>query len=340
MQRPRHKNPISNIAAFPDSPLTKLTMDLANHQQKLNRSCEECRTRKCRCQLESIGPSNKCARCEKLQLRCTFIAPVTRRRRKRANARIDNLENELRQLKRKLDRSDTRSVSPTQSTSGTQHAVRNAHDTESDTDDLVSTRQTADSHLSSVVSGLAFRGSRKKARDNARVIDESVQQTLLQRFIDNMSPHMPFVDLPKERTLQQLHDKYPCTLLAILVASSAGFKPETAKLLARELDETCADLTIIQGQKSVDLVQALLITAIWYQPPDRFQELKFTQYTHIAVNMALDLRLGEIKSGVRTASKDLKNIRLFIMSHIMSSRYIIRTSPIKKPKNLHPLAWL
>ena len=45
------------------------------------------------------------------------------------------------------------------------------------------------------------------------------------------------------------------------------------------------------GEKSLELVQALLVTVTWYWPPEHFEELNFYQLSNIAMTMAIDLGL-------------------------------------------------
>jgi hypothetical protein len=292
--------------------------------QKLNRSCEECRTRKIRCQPES-GTASKCSRCEKLQLRCTFVAPVTRRRRLRANGRIDDLENELKELRRKIDGHEGTSATSSRSTSDAEIVSGNGDPARLDSNALLSSSKSTGLNLSNLGDALDQQDARNNEQVCSGLLDDSVQQTLLQRFVRDLSPHMPFFDVLKGQSLAEIRREYPCTLLAILAASSTGFNPGIALPLVKELDAMCAEQVIIRGQKSVDLTQAMLINAIWYHPPDRFQDLKFTQYTHIAANMALDLRLGELKPMRGSASNDtfeaFKRNKLFLMTQMMCSRY-------------------
>src|ERR1700754_3313200 len=69
----------------------------------LNRSCEPCRTRKVRCNQAADSRGARCERCEKMNLKCIFHAPVARQRRKRADVRIGDLERELKLLRSRLE---------------------------------------------------------------------------------------------------------------------------------------------------------------------------------------------------------------------------------------------
>lgn len=46
----------------------------------------------------------------------------------------------------------------------------------------------------------------------------------------------------------------------------------------------------IKGNKSLDLIQALLVLSAWYCPMEDFKKLKFSQYANLAGGMVLDLK--------------------------------------------------
>jgi hypothetical protein len=49
---------------------------------------------------------------------------------------------------------------------------------------------------------------------------------------------------------------------------------------------------VVEGRKSMDLLQALLVTATWACPPDDLSNLNIYQWSHMACTMALELGLG------------------------------------------------
>jgi hypothetical protein len=54
-----------------------------------------------------------------------------------------------------------------------------------------------------------------------------------------------------------------------------------------------AERIICNGEKTLELIQALQISSLWYYPPEHFEELKFYQLIHIAAVMAIDIGLGK-----------------------------------------------
>ena len=47
------------------------------------------------------------------------------------------------------------------------------------------------------------------------------------------------------------------------------------------------------GAKSLELIQAMQVTALWYKPPEQAEQTNFYQIIHMAAVMALDIGLGK-----------------------------------------------
>ncbi|EEY18896.1 conserved hypothetical protein [Verticillium alfalfae VaMs.102] len=107
-----------------------------------------------------------------------------------------------------------------------------------------------------------------------------------------MVGHLPAVLFPPAMTVGELRTTKPVLFLAVLAAASS----ETSALqrqLVRETMQVLAEKVVITGEKSLELVQALQLTTIWYWPPEHYEELKFYQLVHMAAVMAIDIGLGK-----------------------------------------------
>lgn len=95
----------------------------------------------------------------------------------------------------------------------------------------------------------------------------------------------------------------PTLFLAILSASSGSIYPEYQRALTKEITSIYADRIMVNGEKTLELIQALHINTIWYFPPEHFEELKFYQLIHIAAVMAIDIGMGKKnkRQGANTA---------------------------------------
>jgi hypothetical protein len=107
-------------------------------------------------------------------------------------------------------------------------------------------------------------------------MSESTQTQLISNFFENLAPHLPFIHESNILFPQSAHSKYQLLFLAISAASAASIHPGLGRYLASKLKESYAYQSFLNSEKSVAMVQAFLITAACYHPPDQFKDLKFT----------------------------------------------------------------
>lgn len=112
-------------------------------------------------------------------------------------------------------------------------------------------------------------------------------------YVEKMAPHLPAVVFPPGTTAADVRKSKPTLFLAILSASSGMNHPQHQKMLTKEVMSIYADRIICNGEKTLELIQALLISTLWYWPPEHFEELKFYQLIHIAAVMAIDVGMGK-----------------------------------------------
>lgn len=112
-------------------------------------------------------------------------------------------------------------------------------------------------------------------------------------FVERMSPHMPAIAFPPGTIAADVRKSKPTLFLAILSASSGLSHPALQKILTKEVMSIYADRIICNGEKTLEIIQALQVSALWYWPPEHFEELKFYQLIHIAAVMAIDIGMGK-----------------------------------------------
>jgi hypothetical protein len=108
-----------------------------------------------------------------------------------------------------------------------------------------------------------------------------------------MAPHFPAVVFPDGTTAAEIRKTKPTLFLAILSAASGSNHPELQRILTKEVMAIYAERIIVSGEKTLELIQALHISTLWYWPPEHFEELKFYQLIHIAAVMAIDIGMGK-----------------------------------------------
>lgn len=123
------------------------------------------------------------------------------------------------------------------------------------------------------------------------ILDMAKARELYHRYVDELLPQYPAV--PLNCTVAELRSTRPTLFLAVLAASSTVSDPSLNRKLNKEIQRVYATKMAIQGLKSLELVQSLLVSILWTYPPDKYEDVKFHQQIHIAATMALDLGLAK-----------------------------------------------
>lgn len=121
-------------------------------------------------------------------------------------------------------------------------------------------------------------------------VEKSVD--LFARYKDHMAPQMPAVIFPPSMTAAELRRTKPTLFLAVMTAGVSE-DCELQRTLQKELMQSFGEKVFVVGEKNMEIVQALIVGAFWYWPPDHFEELKFYQLVHSAGVMAIDIGLGK-----------------------------------------------
>ena len=92
--------------------------------------------------------------------------------------------------------------------------------------------------------------------------DEQEAEILLLEFKKNMTEQFPFVVIDSDSTSQSLHNERPLLWKAIMVAASHGNSDRQMALGATLLEDLTTRL-LLKAEKSLDLLQALLVFIAW-----------------------------------------------------------------------------
>ena len=145
-------------------------------------------------------------------------------------------------------------------------------------------------NVSSGVDGLQY--------EHADVIDRQILSSevasgLFERYVHEMVPRFPAVVFPKGTTAAEIRKTKPTLFLAIISVAAGTPYADLQKTLTKEVMRVLANRIICNGEKSVEMIQALQVVTVWYSPPEHYGELKFYQLIHMAAVMAIDLGLGK-----------------------------------------------
>ncbi|KAH0287267.1 hypothetical protein M436DRAFT_57235 [Aureobasidium namibiae CBS 147.97] len=120
------------------------------------------------------------------------------------------------------------------------------------------------------------------------------QQDLLYFFRHQVSAVWPVVRISMD--LDQIRVKSPILLMSVLAFTCThnmqGTDLEVHDDLVRETMRVLGDEVIGRGQRSIELVQALLLSAFWSKNTRKGQQASCYQVVQLAVDMAIDLGIA------------------------------------------------
>ncbi|KAI1868862.1 hypothetical protein JX265_006841 [Neoarthrinium moseri] len=223
---------------------------------KRNRACEECHRLKIKCDV-STYPGGACERCSRNNFECVPAASRLQR------DRINELEAQVQELRNALQE---RSSSSSSATPG---------------------RSPGNLLESSFPTVLSFLDAR---------IPPTKQQDLLHLFAHRAGAAWPVIRVPLE--LDRVRAESPILLLSVVVYTvtqeTQGTSIDEHDELVRETVHILGDEVIGRGQRSLDLVQALLIAAFWNKTARRGQQGSCYQIVQLAADMAIDLGIAGV----------------------------------------------
>jgi hypothetical protein len=303
-------------------------VEVSQKSQKpiVTRACDLCRAMKVRC-IPDLNKRGTCQRCVNTNRECVF-KPIATRRKKRTDTRVADLEREVQAMRALLERSATSSTpeskksdhtssgmwdtsssvgTGTQSTGEQQHwegsppmglesqsnlqphAVKPVRRELPYATDAVFVCTEDDAELPLIT---PFSAQDLKDLDviDRGVLSMETAQVLLDIFRNELQILAPFIIIHESTSAEDLRKAKPILFLAIMGAASGKHDPELFKILNSEVRQIYA--TSLMGQKSLELVQSMLVTAVWYFPPASCRQVKYYEYTHMAATMALDIGIG------------------------------------------------
>lgn len=290
--------------------------------QQLNRSCESCRALKVRCTPNPEIP-NQCQRCAKAKRACIFVAPQRRRPRKRTDSRVAQLEKEMRAMRSLLkDKFSMDGSSPDDRDRGKEtddvaFGAAPKENNESTVPDVQGGSMAGPSRSvdysqgfrppsttpddSGSFSGTSYSNTHNHHSPNLQrrndVVDRGIismetANELVAIFVNELVQFFPVVVLPAGTTASQLRQSKPVLFLSVIAAAAIAVDSNLARILNREIVRLYAERFFIEAEKSLELVQALLVMIVFYFPPESPLKLQFYQYTHVAATMALEIGLA------------------------------------------------
>jgi hypothetical protein len=316
---------------------------------KRPRACDSCRGLKVRCDQEN--PNVSCRRCAKAGRPC-ITTPPTRKRQKKADSRVAELERKIDALTATLHAQKSGGTdikhhggipqhegntaamampegsfrmgsishewsSPAQGPYtnippgyGPAQTIQRGPEAKRRKVNNGQSHATIPEDMDAIHRDLAEHPEMKRKgkshihADNSHInalIDSLVSPELAERvflrYVTEICPHFPAVPFAPGTTARDVREKKPLLFLSLLAGSSHGsaeqlVSQDVQRELTKMLKDQLADIIWRNGEKSLEIVQALQVAVLWYRPPLHFEQHNFYMMVNCAAVMALDLGLG------------------------------------------------
>ncbi|KAK2593550.1 hypothetical protein QQS21_008725 [Conoideocrella luteorostrata] len=255
---------------------------------------------------------------------CIFNAPATKRKRRRNETRILELEKKLEEVRQSVSMSH--SIGQQASTaSGVSTST-----TPTSFDEIIGLLPpgAAPTWLRAPVSREEVEQVSFPQDPVTRgLVQLSTASELCVKFCEELLPRYPLVLPPSPLSLPVLRQHHPALFRAILATASSSYSPDHWRLLFGDAERYVVEQATITGKKSLDLAQAAIVLATWSYPPDRFEDLNFSQFANIAANIVIDLRSSgderyhiPAEHNCTQTEVDLEAARTFLASYFLCSR--------------------
>lgn len=252
-----------------------------NTSAKRRKACEACRVLKARCDPSTEDPDETCERCWRAGKEC--VPAQSRRQRDR----IADLENQVAELTRALREQN---ISPPEiqppDLTVTRKRHKRHHEEESDLTDLATGFSAETTSLivdPATDAALAYLDER---------VAQSAQQEAVEVYAQQMVPVFPVVPV-EEKDLASLRERNPLVFLSVITfAAAGGLSEDIQHGLVERIMHVFAHNLIATGNRSLDLVQALLVAGFWFRVRPGVQHATMCQLLHLATNDAIDLGIA------------------------------------------------
>ncbi|KAE8441496.1 hypothetical protein EG329_004884 [Mollisiaceae sp. DMI_Dod_QoI] len=296
-------------------------------KRRTNRACTHCKAAKTKC-IMNPGNDGSCERCSHFTLECVAALPAVRRRRQERNSRVSELEQKLDNIMTLLTNPQQqqtqneplgfdKSVPELWSTPASQDTINRTPSSIGDDSaavgsELRSRSQPYEPNSSSTSNleqipfpaepSLPIRPPRMHQNQSLLPLGLAYQPAvldpdeLLSFFRNQLTELFPFVVIPQRTTARELRQQKPFFLDSILLVASkqrVASQREAGDKLLTYLSEHL----ILRGEKSLDLLQGLLVYLAWgnYQFHSSAQMSALLQ---LAVALVAELYLGKMPRSI------------------------------------------
>lgn len=310
-------------------------------ESQANRACDACRAHKVRCLPNAASTSKTCQRCARTDRQCFFTAPQKRKQRKRTDTRVAELEKEVQAMRALFDSKanpiqegslyDPSGIKSTPGISWEQAQMTASSEAPPELNRMLDFESTPEANNSSQEGSPLVYTPDSDVVDRGIVSLEGAYQ-LFQSYNENLVQHYPGVVFAADFTAEECRRTKPALFLAVIAAAAGQKDPCLYSILNVEVLKVYATRMVMRHEKSLELVQALIVSCVWYRPPGSYGHLKFYEYIHMAATMAVDIGLGKNPKDSRSrrgigakteaevlSSEDIENRRTFLVCYMITT---------------------
>ncbi|KAE9379981.1 hypothetical protein N431DRAFT_552242 [Stipitochalara longipes BDJ] len=267
------------------------------------RACDACHTIKLKCELGSAGGGEPpCQRCIRLGKTCLVSPPM------RQKDRIAELEAKLEEVTKLLRLHEIQEPSPDVSSQGSPmrqvslDAVRaepRAPGRSSKKRRLKST-STVDGY-GDLQNGSPGQSNSTLAIDH--VVSRALQKQILHKYRTEVEQAFPF---PVRKDYETLREEHPLLLQSVIfVASPSMVSAAVHDELTSIVMKLLAPEEIAKAEKSIELVQAILIASYWFKPPRNQVHIAIDRLVNVAIATATETGIATSESALSAASEQI-----------------------------------
>ncbi|KAI1799320.1 hypothetical protein F4811DRAFT_111525 [Daldinia bambusicola] len=277
----------SIIDAPPASSEDRVLANEYEQNHKRIRACIACRNMKVKC--VSVPGSKDCESCIRFSRPCQDPGPP--KARVKTSQKFSELEKKIDALTSALDAERKRyQQSLKQAREGAEWS--RTPDSSSRGDDASPFIERQDRHPEVVTGDDSGTDSRDVV--SRGLVDIHTASMLFDYWNTHMRPLMPSIYFSSGENANTIRAKKPVLFLTIITIASTSAKPSIVHPLLAQLNSILAQEVFIQGSKSLDLLQSLVLFSQYYIQPPHIKAFALPQHVYSAVVMSHDLSLETI----------------------------------------------
>ncbi|KIW83329.1 hypothetical protein Z517_02574 [Fonsecaea pedrosoi CBS 271.37] len=295
-------------------------------RQKRSRACIACRSMKIRCL--PVEGQDACNACAKVNRECVMPGPP--RKRQKTVHKVAELEKKINALTNALlAKQQATDGGKPEDESPPKDAPTSASSEPAKTDDTSNT--SLDSYPHNLMEKTFVpttqpefsRGCNPVQVDGIAkdeyidVIDRgdlSMESAtaMFNHWMKEMCSACPYVVFPPDTDPEHIRRARPITFLTILAIASPVVQPSAQAALTIEVNRQIAERVLFHGDKSLDMIQAVLLNSQYYVRPRTARDLAFNQNIQAAISMSLELGIGKRSKLKRSTQEEVELARTWL----------------------------